>query len=68
MRRWAPARVHRLRWIAAAPLSVAYAGILAARSAWWKRYARTPPLPTLSVGNLTIGGNGKTPFTLFLAA
>ena len=68
MRRWAPARVHGLSWIVAAPLSVAYAGILAARSAWWERYARTPPLPTVSVGNLTIGGNGKTPFTLFLAA
>jgi tetraacyldisaccharide 4'-kinase len=24
-------------------------------------------LPTISVGNLTVGGNGKTPFTLFLA-
>jgi tetraacyldisaccharide 4'-kinase len=50
-----------------APLSVVYAGILAARSAWWERYARTPPLPTISIGNLTVGGNGKTPFTLFLA-
>lgn len=68
MRRWAAAPVHGLSWIAAAPLSVAYAAILAARSAWWERYARTPPLPTVSVGNLTIGGNGKTPFTLFLAA
>jgi tetraacyldisaccharide 4'-kinase len=54
--------------MATAPLSVAYAGILAARSAWWERHARTPPLPTVSVGNLTLGGNGKTPFTLFLAA
>jgi tetraacyldisaccharide 4'-kinase len=54
--------------MATTPLSLAYAGILAARSAWWERYARTPPLPTVSVGNLTIGGNGKTPFTLFLAA
>jgi len=68
MRLWARARVRKLSWAATAPLSVAYAGILAARSAWWKRYARTPPLPTVSVGNLTIGGNGKTPFTLFLAA
>ncbi|MBV8054112.1 MAG: tetraacyldisaccharide 4'-kinase [Deltaproteobacteria bacterium] len=68
MRRWAQAQVRRLSWMAAAPLSVTYAGILAARAAWWERYAQTPPLPTVSVGNLTIGGNGKTPFTLFLAA
>ena len=67
MRLWAPAR-HRLSWMALTPLSVAYGGILAARSAWWKRFALTPPLPTVSVGNLTTGGNGKTPFTLFLAA
>jgi tetraacyldisaccharide 4'-kinase len=67
-RLWDREPVHRLTWIATAPLSVAYAGILAARSAWWERYARNPPLPTVSVGNLTIGGNGKTPFTLFLAA
>jgi tetraacyldisaccharide 4'-kinase len=63
----AAARVHRWSWIAAAPLAVAYAGLLAARAAWWKRFARTPPLPIVSVGNLTVGGNGKTPFTLFLA-
>jgi tetraacyldisaccharide 4'-kinase len=68
MRLWAAPRVHKLSWAATAPLSVGYAGILVARSAWWKRYARTPSLPTVSVGNLTIGGNGKTPFTLFLAA
>jgi tetraacyldisaccharide 4'-kinase len=67
IQRWAPAHGRGLGWMAA-PLAFAYAGILAARSAWWKRYARTPPLPTVSVGNLTIGGNGKTPFTLFLAA
>jgi tetraacyldisaccharide 4'-kinase len=68
MRLWGPPPVRRLRWMAMAPLSVVYAGVLAARSAWWERYARTPPLPTVSVGNLTVGGNGKTPFTLFLAA
>lgn len=63
-----PSRAHhRSGWIAMAPFSVAYRGILAARSAWWERYAQTPPLPTLSIGNLTSGGNGKTPFSLFLA-
>ncbi|HJU11671.1 MAG TPA: tetraacyldisaccharide 4'-kinase, partial [Candidatus Binataceae bacterium] len=50
-----------------APLSMGYAGILAARRAWWERYARIPLLPTVSIGNLTVGGNGKSPFTLFLA-
>lgn len=60
-------RVHRLSWMVAAPLSVVYAGVLAARSAWWERFAQPSPLPTVSIGNLTIGGNGKTPFTLFLA-
>ena len=25
-------------------------------------------VPIISVGNLTVGGNGKTPFTLFLAS
>ena len=28
---------------------------------------RRAPVMTVSVGNLTVGGNGKTPFTLFLA-
>src|SRR5579872_4599066 len=67
-RRWTPAQGRGFDWMAAAPLSLAYAGLLAARSAWWERYARTSPLPVVSVGNLTIGGNGKTPFALFLAA
>ena len=67
MRLWARGPAHRLTRMTAAPLSLAYGGILCARSVWWERYARTPPLPTVSVGNLTIGGNGKTPFTLFLA-
>ncbi|HKV53391.1 MAG TPA: tetraacyldisaccharide 4'-kinase [Candidatus Binataceae bacterium] len=50
------------------PLSAGYAGIVAARSAWWRRMARRASLPVVSVGNLTVGGNGKTPFALFLAA
>jgi tetraacyldisaccharide 4'-kinase len=60
-------RLHSLARMAAVPLSFVYAGIMATRSTWWERYARTPPLPTVSIGNLTVGGNGKTPSTLFLA-
>jgi tetraacyldisaccharide 4'-kinase len=29
--------------------------------------ARHSPLPVVSIGNLTVGGNGKTPLTIFLA-
>ncbi|MDX8405422.1 MAG: tetraacyldisaccharide 4'-kinase [Mariprofundus sp.] len=28
----------------------------------------TSPLPIISIGNITVGGSGKTPFTLWLAA
>ncbi len=50
-----------------APLALVYAGLLKARAAWWRRYSQVPRLPVVSVGNLTVGGNGKTPFALFLA-
>jgi tetraacyldisaccharide 4'-kinase len=52
------------------PLSSLYDRLLEARA---RRYAdgRLPserlPLPTLSVGNITVGGTGKTPFVLHLA-
>ncbi|WP_167630994.1 tetraacyldisaccharide 4'-kinase [Mariprofundus ferrooxydans] len=28
----------------------------------------TPPIPMISIGNITVGGSGKTPFVLWLAA
>src|SRR2546423_913821 len=49
------------------PLAVVYSAILSARQRWWREAARRSPLPTVSIGNLTVGGNGKTPFALFLA-
>jgi tetraacyldisaccharide 4'-kinase len=45
-----------------------YRGTLAARNLWWRWRALEPGVPTLSVGNLTVGGNAKTPFTVFVAA
>src|SRR5580704_14999442 len=54
-------------WLMLTPLSAAYRGALALRSCWWRAMARRAALATISVGNLTVGGNGKTPLTLFLA-
>ncbi|HKN00859.1 MAG TPA: tetraacyldisaccharide 4'-kinase [Candidatus Binataceae bacterium] len=56
--------------LALLPLSVAggiFRGAVATRNVWWRRMAQRAHLPVISVGNLTVGGNGKTPFALFLA-
>src|SRR5579885_3716697 len=57
--------------IAALPLCVAagmFRSAVAIRNLWWRRMARRAGIPVISIGNLTVGGNAKTPFTLFLAA
>jgi tetraacyldisaccharide 4'-kinase len=54
-------------WAGAAPASFAYGAVLALRERWWHAMSRHAGVPTISVGNLTVGGNGKTPFSLFLA-
>jgi tetraacyldisaccharide 4'-kinase len=57
--------------LAAVPLrfaGVVFRGSIAMRNLWWRRMARRAPISVISVGNLTVGGNGKTPFTLFLAS
>lgn len=57
----------RAPWLLAAAASYAYAGALRLRERfWWGRAARVA-VSIISVGNLTVGGNGKTPFTLYLA-
>ncbi len=55
-------------WAPLAPASALYGAALRCRAAWWRIAARRAPLRTIAVGNLTVGGNGKTPFTLFLAS
>ncbi len=54
-------------WAALAPLALLYGAAAGARNAFWRMAKQRAELRTISVGNLTVGGNGKTPFTLFLA-
>ncbi|HLK86622.1 MAG TPA: tetraacyldisaccharide 4'-kinase [Candidatus Binataceae bacterium] len=58
----------RLLWTALVPASGVYRAGLAARALWWRAMKRRARPLIVSVGNLTVGGNAKTPFTLFLAA
>jgi tetraacyldisaccharide 4'-kinase len=50
------------------PASLGYRAGQGVRNLWWRFRKRRAPVRTISIGNLTVGGNGKTPFTLFLAA
>ena len=60
--RWRPV------WAALTPAAALYSGVLTLRERWWRTRSASAGVPTISGGNLTVGGNGKTPFTLFLAA
>jgi tetraacyldisaccharide 4'-kinase len=51
------------------PLSAIYGGVVAARNALYDRRwlpAHTLPGSVISVGNLSVGGSGKTPFVILL--
>lgn len=53
------------------PLAALYGGATAVRNALFDRgllRARAAPLPAVSVGNLAVGGAGKTPFAAWLAS
>ena len=57
--------------LAMVPLRLAgvlFRGSVAVRNLWWRRMAQRADVPVISIGNLTVGGNAKTPFTLFLAS
>src|SRR6185437_10096602 len=58
----------RLLWTTLVPAAGAYRIALGARALWWRRMKRRARPLVVSVGNLTLGGNAKTPFTLFLAS
>ncbi|MGO8796792.1 MAG: tetraacyldisaccharide 4'-kinase [Candidatus Sulfotelmatobacter sp.] len=51
------------------PLSSSYGGVVAARNAAYDRgwlRSRSLPGPVISVGNVSAGGSGKTPFVILL--
>jgi tetraacyldisaccharide 4'-kinase len=66
-----PARAAALARLALAPASWGYGAVVALRNAaydagWLRSYPLA--LPAISVGNLTVGGTGKTPVSAFIAA
>lgn len=56
-----------LLWMPLAPLAILYELGISVRNGMWRIARRRPKVKVVSVGNLTVGGNGKTPFTIFLA-
>lgn len=60
----------RLARGALAPAALAYDVVTSARNAWYGRpgRARATAVPALSVGNLSVGGTGKTPVAGWCAA
>ena len=69
-RLWGRKRVAPILWLAM-PLSWLFGGVVAIRRALF-RWRVIPsfrlPVPVIVVGNLTVGGSGKTPLVLWLVA
>ncbi|HEU4763048.1 MAG TPA: tetraacyldisaccharide 4'-kinase [Gemmatimonadales bacterium] len=60
----------RLVRLALIPFALAYRGVMRIRAAWYRRgwlASRDLPLPSVAVGNLTVGGSGKTPVAIWIA-
>src|SRR5579872_6259145 len=55
-------------WIGLAAVAGFYRIGVGARHLYWRTMKRRSQVLIVSVGNLTVGGTGKTPFTLFLAS
>ncbi len=57
----------RILWTPTVPAAALYCLALGARGLFWRQMRRRARPRVVSVGNLTVGGNSKTPFTLYLA-
>ncbi len=59
-----------LGWLVAVPLSLLFSSVVRVRNFLYEKgilRSKQLPLHIISVGNLTVGGTGKTPFVLWLA-
>jgi tetraacyldisaccharide 4'-kinase len=63
--------VEKIVWSAMIPAAVLYETAMVVRAGFWRlplfRRNAAAGIRVISVGNLTVGGNAKTPFTLYLA-
>ena len=67
---WDPSRSARVARAVLEPLTAAFYAIVRARNAMYDRGllpVHTPRVPVISVGNITVGGTGKTPVSSWLA-
>src|SRR5712691_10533499 len=57
-------------WLALTPLSLGFSALVRSRNLLYDRRRlpiKRPALKVISIGNLTVGGTGKTPMVLWLA-
>lgn len=63
-------KLHRLAFLLGRPLSPLYGALMKKRAAWYRSGVMESvalSVPVISVGNLTMGGTGKTPMTIHVA-
>lgn len=64
-RRWYESP-HPIAWLL--PLSWLFGAVVVLRRAWLRARARSLPVPVVVIGNLSVGGSGKTPLVLWTVA
>ncbi len=63
-------RRRRLAFLLGRPFAPLYGAMMRKRAAWYRSgimESHALPVPVVSIGNLTMGGTGKTPMTIYVA-